>query len=397
MIKIIAILDNEFGAGGGFDQALNAIMQMQRLSENRFDFEVFTTEESNVYFLDRLGLKATSIKITKFDRWLAKLSQSSVWHGLQVRFKLIGPLEKKLIQHGCDVVYLVTPSVLSAGLQKLNYITTLWDLSHRETPEFPEVRAFNTFFIREINFQHNLASALLILTESQQLADMASHYYGIERNRFLAMPLTPSPFIHEAHAIKTADVLEKYSLEADYFFYPAQFWAHKNHIRILQALLTLRDVHGWVPIVVFSGKDHGNLGHIEQFIKTNKLETQVIILGFVPSEDMRGLYENASAVVMPTYFGPTNLPPLEAWSLDIPLIYSVHLAEQAGNAAILVDPDNAIELANAMLLCVKPEVRSQLIGAGHHRLAEIVAKRTHAEADLCVALERFEARRQCWE
>ena len=112
MIKIIALIDNAVGAGGGFDQALNAIMQMQRLSENRFDFEVFTTEESNVYFLDRLGLKATSIKITKFDCWLAKLSQSSVWHGLQVRFKLIGPLVKKLIKHGCDVVYLVTPSAL---------------------------------------------------------------------------------------------------------------------------------------------------------------------------------------------------------------------------------------------------------------------------------------------
>ena len=40
-MKIIAILDNAIGAGGGFDQGLNAINQMQRLSINRFDFEVF--------------------------------------------------------------------------------------------------------------------------------------------------------------------------------------------------------------------------------------------------------------------------------------------------------------------------------------------------------------------
>jgi len=64
-------------------------------------------------------------------------------------------------------------------------------------------------------------------------------------------------------------------------------------------------------------------------------------LGFVPIEDMRGLYEGSLAIVMPTYFGPTNIPPLEAWTLEKPLIYSTHLAEQAGDAALLIDPNNA--------------------------------------------------------
>ena len=112
---------------------------------------------------------------------------------------------------------------------------------------------------------------------------------------------------------------------------------------------------------------------------------------------MRGLYENAMVVVMPTYFGPTNLPPLEAWSLGIPLIYSSHLVEQTGNAALLVDPDNANELADAMLLCSKAEVRRKLICAGHHRLAEITIQRRIAEGQLCKVLEKFIARRECWE
>jgi glycosyltransferase involved in cell wall biosynthesis len=396
LIKIVAILDNTIGSGGGFNQAVNAILQMQRLSINRFEFEVFTTEGNNVDFLNKIGIFSTKVKISIFDRFLAKFSHNSLWLSIQGRLKLIGQFEKNLIKHGCDVVYFVTPSNLCTMLQKLNYIATIWDLSHRESPEFPEVRTFNTFFLREKNYQHNLGSALFTLTDSISLADMASRYYGIERNRFIAMPFSPTPTIEQPYSNKAVDVLNKYSLEPHYFYYPAQFWAHKNHIRILQAMLVLRNTYDWTPSVIFSGKDYGNLDYIENFIKANNLEAQVKILGFVPSDDMRGLYENATAVVMPTYFGPTNLPPLEAWTIGIPLIYSVQLAEQAGNAAILVDPDSALELADAMLLCNKSEIRNQFISLGKLRLAHIFEQRKKAEDEFCEVLDRFELRRQCW-
>jgi glycosyltransferase involved in cell wall biosynthesis len=396
LIKIIALLDNKIGVGGGFDQALNAIIQMQKLCSNRFDFEVFTTGEGNFPFLNGLDIRTTSVKISIFDRFLSKFSQNNFWQFLQIRLKVIGPLEKKLIEHGCDIVYFVTPGNLCAGLQKLNYINTLWDLCHREKPEFPEVRNFNTFFIREKNYQHNFGPALLTLTDSNRLANMAAHYYGVERDRFLAMPFGHTPFLKQSYAIKKAVVLEKYSLVTDYFYYPAQYWAHKNHIRILQALLILRDEHQLKPNVVFSGKDYGNLAYILKFIESHNLNSQVRILGFVPSEDIRGLYENSMVVVMPTYFGPTNLPPLEAWTTGKPLIYTKEFAEQAGNAALLIDPDSASDLANAMLLCMNIEIRLELIDKGYRRLEEIDIERISAEEKLYKLLLKFTSRRQCW-
>jgi glycosyltransferase involved in cell wall biosynthesis len=397
-VKIIAIHDIAIGCGGGFDQAFNAIIQMHRLSNTKhIEFLVFTTHKNNMDFFNRHGIKVEIVKISIFDKLLINLSLNSFWQAFQKRLKLISPLEKKLIRHGCDLVYFLTPTNLPSALQKLNYISTVWDLAHRETPEFPEVRNFNEFFIREKNFQHNLLSALFILADSEHLADIASKCYGIERNRFIAMPFSPTPFIEKSYSLKPEDILHKYNLQKDYFYYPAQFWAHKNHIRILQALLKLRDLHYWKPIVVFSGKDYGNLAHIQTFVIKNNLEDQVKILGFVPSEDIRGLYENGIAVVMPSYFGPTNLPPLEAWSMGIPLIYSDQLAEQAGNAALLIDPDNATELAESMLLCTNSEVRESLIRNGYQRLSDISSLRTSAEDKLCRALAKFSARRECWE
>lgn len=226
---------------------------------------------------------------------------------------------------------------------------------------------------------------------------MASGYYGVDRKRFLAMPFTPSPLLAQVYAMDKDAVLKKYHLEAGYFFYPAQFWAHKNHIRILQALIILRDEKGWMPKVVFSGKDHGNRSYIEEFIQKNKLKSQVKILGFVPSGDMRALYENSKAVIMPTYFGPTNLPPLEAWSLGIPLIYSENLVEQAGEAALLVDPDSAVDLAKAMSLSTDREVRLRLINAAKIRLADIESERKNSEDHLLSVLLKFSMRRQCWK
>ena len=48
-----------------------------------------------------------------------------------------------------------------------------------------------------------------------------------------------------ATAADSTDVRKKYGIEGDYLFYPAQFWAHKNHVNLLYALRRLRDQKGF--------------------------------------------------------------------------------------------------------------------------------------------------------
>ena len=112
---------------------------------------------------------------------------------------------------------------------------------------------------------------------------------------------------------------------------------------------------------------------------------------------MRGLYEASAAVVMPTYFGPTNLPPLEAWLTEKPLIYSSHLKEHSGDAAISVNPDDVNELAIAMKKCAETEDMSTLIEFGKLRLLQIDEQRVATEAELTNRLQQFEIIRKCWE
>jgi glycosyltransferase involved in cell wall biosynthesis len=394
-MKVIAILEDDAASGGGFNQALNALVQMREICAGRFDFEVLTTGESNIAVLRKLNVSAESFAFSFIDKLLSYLSSNPWWHAIQVALRLCGPLEKRLLRRGCDLVYFVKPSARPNILQRLNFITTVWDLCHRDAPEFPEAREFARFQVREHLYRTSLPSAFVILTDSARLAEAISRRYGIDRERLLAMPFAPAPFLSTSASAEKPEVLARYGLEEGYFFYPAQFWGHKNHVRILQALLLLRE-RGHRLRVAFAGGDQGNRSHVERFVDAHALREQVHFLGFVPGEEMRALYEGCCAVVMPTYFGPTNIPPLEAWSVGKPLIYSSHFTEQTGDAALGVNPDDADALAEAMRACTDAGTRANLVRSGTLRLRHIEQQRKEAESALLERLRQFEARRSCW-
>jgi glycosyltransferase involved in cell wall biosynthesis len=393
-MKIAAILDMPVTVGGGFNQALNAIMQMNRLTHGIFDFVVYTTVSDNISYLSRLGISAKHFQVKQ--KSIASRIYSRVARQIgKSQKENIDLLESRMLEENVDLVYFVTPLSEYCNLKQLNYIATVWDLCHRDMPEFPEVHSFGEFQDREQFYSKFLTPAVLILADSETLAERISSRYGVDRFRTLAMPFAAAPFIEETHANSKTAVLEKYCLNDGYYFYPGQFWAHKNHVRILEALRILKNL-GNQKQVVFVGKDHGNRGHIEIIIDSLGLAEQVKILGFVPVEDMRGLYEGCAAVVMPTYFGPTNLPPLEAWVVGRPLVYSNHLAEQAGDAALLADPDDEHSLAMAMQEVIQPQTAERLVQNGKVRLRHIDGMRAVTESKLIELLHQFEKRRSCW-
>ena len=395
-MKIIAVLESGITEGGVFNQALNAIIQMNRICENRFDFEVFTTHAGNQKELEKIGIDCTWAKFSLLDKLVAWLAGTSFGRRIQNRLKILGSFEKKLKAHRCDLVYFLTQSSSMDFLQQTNFITTVFDLCHRDTPEFPEVSEFGIFQGRENHFKKNLAQAFIVVTESECLSERVARRYGVDQERCLVIPMSASPFLQNEHSVSKELVLNKYGLGEQYFFYPAQFWSHKNHIRILEAMVRLRD-EGILYKVVFVGGDKGNQKHVENFITQNSLAKEVQLLGFVPAEDMRGLYEGCTAVVMPTYFGPTNLPPLEAWLAGKPLIYSSHLKAHSGEAAIAVDPDDADDLAEAMKKCVQDDVLvASLVEQGKKRLQQFEKMQNAAEKELTKRLLQFEVRRRCW-
>jgi glycosyltransferase involved in cell wall biosynthesis len=335
------------------------------------------------------------VKITWSDRILTAINTNPFWLWLQERFQFVGKLEKQFMRLGTDIVYFLSPSPRALAMQKLVYIITVWDLCHRDTVEFPEVRIFGEYQRREYFYRNALPSAAIILADSETLARKIAFRYGVDDERIIPMPFAPAVGMDKSSDADLGKVMRKYQLETGYFFYPAQFWPHKNHARIIESLLYLRDNDFPAVKIVFVGSDKGHQSKIVSMVKDAGLDEYVRFLGFIPQEDMAALYQGARAVIMPSYFGPTNIPPLEAWKQGVPLIYSSYFHAQVNNAGLLVDPDDAFSLADAIKQCFNHEVTEQLIKNGYERLRSIDEERLQAEQVLLEALCKLEKRQYC--
>ena len=397
-LRLAIYLSYDLKAGGGFNQALNAIDQAKRLTKDCYELEVFTTLTENIPLLNKLGIKAKKINIKLSDKWVQFCAFNKVARILQKRLRVIGSFERLLIKNKINLVYFVEPGPEALMLQELNHITTIWDNCHRDYPEFPEVRKNYEFFNRESIIKLTLAKSIFIICDSFDLVKKINFRYGIDLDRLFAMPFSPSSFLSTDIKNDLNHAIEKYQLTEKYFFYPAQFWAHKNHIRIVQAFkLIEKPLREKNISVVFCGGDKGVMEHIRSAIKHHELNRSFKILGFVPPSDMVALYKSAIALIMPTYFGPTNLPPLEAWQCGIPVIYSKIFSSQVGDAAIMVDPDSAESLSEAMLQILEPECAMTMVERGFKRLRQLDLERNITEKLFVEGLRKFEKRLECWK
>lgn len=282
----------------------------------------------------------------------------------------------------CGVELMLYPSASPLCFEtQLPFVVAIHDLQHRLQPEFPEVSAGGEWERREYLFRNAARYATLILTDSEVgREDILNIYgeYGISPNRVKVLPYLPAHYLAPATTVNgPAHVQASYQLPERYLLYPAQFWPHKNHARLVRALKLVKDEYNLNVPVVFCGSRTGPIR--EQTFREMvalahelQIERQVHYLGYVPDEDMAGLYMAAVALVMPTFFGPTNIPVLEAWALNCPVVTSDlrGIREQVGDAAILVNPRSVEAIADSIYrLWTDERLRCELIHRGQQRLA----------------------------
>lgn len=268
----------------------------------------------------------------------------------------------------------------SVGFRSLKpFVMPIHDLQHLMQPHFPEVSEYGEVTKREYLYRNACKYATLLIAESEVGKEDILKYYGhlITEDRIRILPpFPPRPTRPPATEAGMAQVKAKYKLPERFFFYPAQFWSHKNHDAIIRALRIARDATGEVLRVVFCGSYTGThrahvFENVRQLISQQEIAGQVYYLGFVPDDDMEALYRLSSGLVMPTYFGPSNLPPLEAWQYGCPVITSDirGIREQTGDAGLLVDPANPEALARAMVTLHRDEaLQQQLVARGRARI-----------------------------
>lgn len=281
--------------------------------------------------------------------------------------------------NGIDIVIFPQPHpwAFEAGVPAL---AAIHDIQHRLNPEFPEVSADGEWERREYVLGNCARHSTGVLVASGVGKEQLLQFYGgrgADAARVHVLPFLPASTLpRDVPAAAAAAARARLGISGDYVFYPAQFWPHKNHARIIEALEQLKIRDGIAVTAVFCGS-HSDPVRERHFAMLMAMAAacgvadQVRILGFVSDEELSALYTGARALVMPTFFGPTNIPLLEAWALGCPVITSdiPGVREQMGDAALLVDPRSADEIAAAIRrVWTDPSLRMSLVRRGTERL-----------------------------
>ncbi len=150
----------------------------------------------------------------------------------------------------------------------------------------------------------------LVLSSESAAADFRRVYGSIAKCKIHVLPFAVT---HDESykQLNINDLRAKYRLPERYYFAPNQFWKHKNHELIIQAMLRLCAAGDSDIVMVFSGKeaDYRHPQHVEQlkaFVESEGLGEQVRFLGFIDRQDQLALMNAAQAVVQASRF--------EGWS-----------------------------------------------------------------------------------
>jgi glycosyltransferase involved in cell wall biosynthesis len=294
-----------------------------------------------------------------------------------------------------DIIWSLFPGSITLDVP---YIITLWDLAHRYQPFFPEVSSENTWDSREYIYSTQLRRATYVVTGTEIGKTEIEKNYQISYDRVRVLPFPTPQFALDNTPDNSHEKLEKYGLDLNsYLFYPAQFWPHKNHANLLYAVKLLNDYYGLKFPVVFVGSDKKNMDYIKKLVEDLDLQSQVRFLGFVTQEDLIALYQGAFALTFMSFFGPDNLPPLEAFALGCPVIASnvSGAQEQLGDAALLVNPSDEKQIALAIRsLYEDPSLAKKLVQRGYERASQWTSK--DYVRGIFKILEEFKPIRRCW-
>ena len=275
------------------------------------------------------------------------------------------------------------------------YVSILWDVDHKQTPFFPEVSSNGMYKRRDSFCKKSLEKASFIVIGNNEGKKQLCKYYSINENLVITNPMATPDYIYNLE--EDNSILKEYDLVSHKFlFYPAQFWAHKNHIRLVKAAKILKESGSDLKIV-FTGSNQGNLEYIKEKVKEFGVEKEVIFCGFVDRPKLISLYKNAFALAFVSFMGPDNIPPLEAMGLGCPVISSgtAGMMEQLRDSALFFNPTSEEDLIEQINKLYDENIRNDLICKGY-KLAQEYNISNYVKKLLSIA-DDFKPIRECWD
>ena len=162
-------------------------------------------------------------------------------------------------------------------------------------------------------------------------------------------------------------------IKCDYILAVGDLHPRKNLVRLIDAFIQLKETQKIPHQLIIVGKELWKADEIRRKAQLSLWRDSIVFTGYLPFENVRALYQGATLFAFPSLGEGFGLPVHEAMASRIPVMVSNRgaLPEVAGDAALVVDPLNVEEIANAMLRILESTtLREKLIKKGLEQIQE---------------------------
>lgn len=307
------------------------------------------TAESTNFFRQNLDI----------NTHVAKNPLKAYWRS----FSLVKQIKKDSIDlyHGLS-------NELPPGLRRTNIksIVTVHDLIFKN---FPNTYGFIDRNTYDIKFRQSCNNADKILAISENTKQDIIQFYNIDSNKIEVIYQSCDSLFYTPMAKKDSEqIVKKYNLPKEYLLFVGSIAKRKNLEIIINAYNNLHPKYRVTLVIVGNGKESYKK-KLTTLIHENKLEKNVIwISNLKNNHHLQAFYQEAIALIYPSFYEGFGLPVVEALLSKTPVITSntSSLPEAGGNHSLYVNPNDSEELAEGVQkILTDTQLRKNMIKNGY--------------------------------
>ena len=314
MFKTALIIDVKPDAGGGIGMCLSKLNYFRKIQKE--NFLVVSTYKSTSLFLKK-KYKINNVFYNKSG----PVNKIINFYSKKIRF-FYSSFEKFLEENKVNKIFFLSPSYLNLLIQKINYIYTVWDLSHLEKnlDKLPE-HSREVKNIRDKCYQLAANNASYIIIGTKENKSKFIKRYNCKNKKLKILKF--KPFICNKNKIKISEINHLYRNQKNFFLYPAQYWSHKNHEFLIDFFEKYKEdklINNFK--LICTGFDKGNYHNLKKKINLKKIENKKILFKYLEDEHLQYLYKRCIGLIFPSLIGSHSFPMHEAFYFRKPVFYN---------------------------------------------------------------------------
>lgn len=298
------------------------------------DFVAFVTQQGLPLVPKQPNFKVVILAVDSRSRWQRVVWENTVLQYLAWRHRL-----------DCMHWFANTTAIFNA----VPAIVTVHDLQVYSAEWHTENRLKRTYL--KFIMPRTVKEAKLLLPVSEATATGLHEVLGVDRKKMVVIPNMVDERFKPAAAWEVEQFRQKYHLPRKFWLYVANFYPHKNHLRLIEAyhLLIRKGGDPWSLVLRGDGDDKA-VREIVDMVERLDISDKIVWLPRLDLHEMVLLYSAATALIFPSLYEGTGRPVLEAMACGCPVIASdiPAVREHADEAAVYFNPRDVNSIAEAM-------------------------------------------------